>query len=523
MSDKSMNRRGALRLGVIAGAAAAGLVSPAVASARTGDIEAHRRAVAAANVAAEANGLVHVPDVDTPDSVSLAGYQTSFKNQGGRGTCYAFAACAAMEAAYKRKYGVDLDLSEQFAFHINKAGELYDDYMTTTVPHENNSSYWGFQGSSDIVDKLARSAIPVESLAPYGDGPAWERLRTDNPGCGALDWNSSQEQLDVFEFLEGHIPTRSRHQAKYRVTGYAAIPGNPSPSDIEKVIASGREVVVDVPGHATLIVGYDRNRRVYLIKNSWGEGKIIESSYDSTSWPILGGRYITDVDAVNAAPQWDAFWVGRWQMDHDGWRGELVIRRTTNYRRSQGQPTKLGNYYRDGKSYDVNGVTAQNGQALHFWIADQPGKVQPGTASGQEFWAYVYSFAPTLAAGSTSWSGIPFGVSLSRSALPGRPTSGFVANDWIGTWAMNHDGWTGTLRVTSVAPFSASYTHEDGRTLAVTGGLDSAHPHVIRARIGFAADDQRPFQLYAHTWEKDIFSGTTQWGGQNYGVNGRRV
>ncbi|MEV8096924.1 hypothetical protein [Kitasatospora sp. NPDC085879] len=485
----------------------------------------HRQAVERANERAVRQGLVAPPPARllTGDVVSLAGYQTGFRNQGARGTCYAFAACAGMEAAYKRKYGVDLDLSEQFAFHLNKAGELYSDYETSTVAHENNSSYWGFQGCSDLVDKLARSAVPAESAAPYLDGPAMDALHTGTPASGSLDWGSTQEQLDAFEFAEGHVPTAARHAARYRVTGFAALPGSPTPAQVEAVIAGGHEVVADVPGHCLLLIGFDRTRRVYTAKNSWGEGRFIELSYDSADWRILGGRYITDVAAVDAAPQTEAFWTGRWQMDHDGWRGELVLRRTTDYRRPPGEPTKLGSYYRDGRRFDVNGATVQGGQGLHFWIADTTARVRPGAQRGQEFQAYVFSRDQRNAAGTTTLSGMPFGVSLSRSALPGTPTRGFTAADWIGRWATNHDGWHGTLAITSVAPFSARYAAPDGRVLDVAGGPDAALPHVLRIGIPFDAGSPQQFQLFAHTWEKDVFSGLTQWGPWNFGAQGHRL
>ncbi|MCZ4097812.1 hypothetical protein C8250_037280 [Streptomyces sp. So13.3] len=126
----------------------------------------------------------------------------------------------------------------------------------------------------------------------------------------------------------------------------------------------------------------------------------IELSYDSADRPILGGRYIIDVAAQDAAPQTDAFWVGRWQMDHDGWRG--------------------------------------------------------------------------------------------------------------------------TLDITSAVPFAVSYTAADGQGLAVDGGPDPGLPHVLRISIPFSPDNIQQFQLFAHTWEKDVFSGLTQWGPCNFGVQGNR-
>jgi hypothetical protein len=352
-----------------------------------------------------------------------------------------------------------------------------------------------------------------------------DQLKASIPECGNLDiGTSTQEQLDAFEFSEGLLPTPARQRAQYRVSDFGALPGMPTSEQVEAVLRGGHEVVADVPGHCLLIVGFDRLRRVYTAKNSWGEGYFIELSYDSTTWPILGGRFVIDVDALDAQPQKDAYWLGRWNMDHDGWRGELVIRRTTDYRRSQGESTKLGNYYRDGQRYDVNGATSQDGQALHFWIADTPGKVQPGAQQGQEFWAYVYSHDCMRAAGSTTWGRSRFGVSLSRNRLSGTPSPGFKAQDWIGDWAMNHDGWLGTLSIASVEPFAATYTTSwDGTSLPVTGGLAGGASHFLQIAIPFFPGNPQDFRLFGHTRENDVFSGLTLTGGRTYGVQGYRA
>ena len=49
---------------------------------------------------------------ELPASFSLAQYQTSIKNQDGRNSCWAFGGVAALEAAYKRKHGLEIDLSD---------------------------------------------------------------------------------------------------------------------------------------------------------------------------------------------------------------------------------------------------------------------------------------------------------------------------------------------------------------------------------------------------------------------------
>jgi hypothetical protein len=334
------------------------------------DLSAQARLIDAGFALAEARGLVHVPSGEgTPDAVSLADSQTPLKSQGGRGTGYAFAVCAAMEALYRRAFGVTLDLSEQYVHHVNQAGELHPDHVTSTLPHENNSSFWGSQGCSDIVGRLQRTAIPDERAAPYRDQSTLDSLRLATAEAGSLARGSTQEELDAFEFHDHHIPEVARLSARYLVTDCRALPRNPKAEDVEAVLAAGHEVVADVPGHTLLIVGYDRSRRVFEVKNSWGERELVEVAYDSPDWPLLWGWYVLDVTPLNAPPQPESCWLGRWQMNHDGRHGELVIRRTTDYRNDPGAPTKLGTYYRAGHRRDVNGYTTQDGEALHFWVA----------------------------------------------------------------------------------------------------------------------------------------------------------
>ena len=139
---------------------------------------------------ARARGLVAVPELRPlrRNVVTLERHQTRYRDQGGRGTCYAFATVAAMEAAYKRTHGLELDLSEDFLFQLNKIAELFPFYLTGTPAHENNTSYSGFQGSSDIVAKAARSAICDEAAAPYRSAADLEAIRTSDPSIGDLAW-----------------------------------------------------------------------------------------------------------------------------------------------------------------------------------------------------------------------------------------------------------------------------------------------------------------------------------------------
>lgn len=468
---------------------------------------------------ARARGLVAVPDLQPlrRNVVTLERHQSSYKSQGGRGTCYAFAAVAAMEAAYKRAHGVELDLSEEFLFQLNKVAELFPFYLTGTPAHENNCSYSGFQGSSDIVAKVVRSAICDEAAAPYRQESDVEAIRTSDPSMGTLGWGAStQEQFDRFEFDERYVPTAARYQARYRVKSMHFLP-SASRENVMATIDAGYEVIADIPGHCYLIIGYDLDTQDWLVKNSWG-------APGPERWPmatttLLGGTYITAVEPLDAPRDMEATWIGRWNMNHDGWPGQLVIRRTQDFRAGDGDFTKLGDYYIDGVARQVNGRTEDDGRQLHFWIADTPGRITPGAQAGQEFRVYQFTREDGLAAGVTWWNGSPFGVTLARSPITSPPVSGTT---WQGAWDMNHDGWHGRLDITSTGPLAGTYTPAGGSPVALRDVV-GADGYRLSFTIPFSADNVQPFSLFRHAQEGGRFSGTTQWAGMTFGAQGRRA
>jgi hypothetical protein len=320
---------------------------------------------------------------------SLAQWQSGFKLQNDRGTCWAFAGAAALEAAYRRKYSMLIDVSEEYIFHMGKAFALNRDSAGALVtPVENNSSLTGFQGSGDIAQKISENAIPPEDAAPYLQSQ--QKLLDILPvlgfaGVGAL---ASQEDYDAVEFCEQHIPLLARVNARYRAVGWGSLGNNPSITALENTILADREVICDVfhktpnvGGHVLLLIGFDRNRQVFLAKNHWGEGKFIEIAYaNDPNWQINSGWYITDVvDPTFVQSQ--ACWLGNWRANVGNMSFRILLRRAEDFA-SPGAPTKLGTAYLGDGPHDVNGEFLNGGAHLRMFVAPTTAPVPPGTLSG---------------------------------------------------------------------------------------------------------------------------------------------
>ena len=110
-------------------------------------------------------------------------------------------------------------------------------------------------------------------------------------------------------------------------------------------------------------------------------------------------------------------------------------------------------------------------------------------------------------------------------AAPQRAGADAQINEWIGDYAMNHDGFQGTLRIgdsradcatPAWCRLMASYVDSNGTSLRATVRfMDQAWQHMV-LYISFPNNMQR-FDAYLMSWDKSRIAGTTTWQGRTFG------
>lgn len=141
-----------------------------------------------------------------PMYVDLTSSQSAVKNQGARDTCGSFASVAALEALYRRSYGFNLDLSEQFLNHW--AQQFASAGSGRALPlNETVAGSIGGGGMVRPLDAMVRGlAIPPESALEYIGDAGYQNVDPgDMPSLN--DWSTSFPQRAIDDFNLADIAT----------------------------------------------------------------------------------------------------------------------------------------------------------------------------------------------------------------------------------------------------------------------------------------------------------------------------
>ncbi len=190
-----------------------------------------------------------LPDQFDWHSQNGRNWVTPVRNQGGCGSCWAFAAVAAVEAMYKierNQPSLDIDLSEQQIVSCSGAG---------------NCQFGGDTYGALIY--IATTGVTQETCFPY---------QAHDLPCGpCADWYKNRYFIRQYQYVtqsyadsnaimtalqEGPVAAWFEvYNDFYYYTGgiYEVTPG-----------------AIDEGGHVVLVVGYNKTDRYWICKNSWG-------------------------------------------------------------------------------------------------------------------------------------------------------------------------------------------------------------------------------------------------------------
>jgi hypothetical protein len=386
-------------------------------------------------------------------------------NQLDRDTCGAFASTTALSAAYRRLKGINKIFSQNYIHHMVKSTWLS---KNPVYLYENQSSFWGGNSIKDAFDTLVYYPAPPSSNSPYLS-QAQLRGMIRGLGIANLNWDENpevnrvtQEDVDLLEYDKNHIPLVARQFATYGIGTYRYHNGAVARSTktIENYLKIGREVVISiilkwraVPGkaktmhydangtgnHMMVIVGFDKTDAAnpyFLVKNSWADG-VLRVHYD-----IIRNQTNSEIGVIDSVREQTqpspSRWLGRWEMKHDKWRGELYLRRSVeaNLNRNSGD-LRLGEYHhQNGKRHCVYGSWSPNTKVLKLKInfdssiedkeynvkynSSRPAvkvlakSICPEKASGQPFEFNMELNSHKMAKGLTLWNNNQFSAEIWR-------------------------------------------------------------------------------------------------------------
>ncbi len=378
-----------------------------------------------ADVQPEDKGLAEPPPV-----MDLLKYQTPIRNQGERDTCPYFPPVAALEAAYARK-GVKVDLSVEHLLWLR-----------------NVASPGGGKGKRDVAENLSWTVgggngmgiLKQFAICPAQDMPYHSSEPRDSMkqfGLGDYGWwkPTNQFLLNRWNFDPRNYPPRARANARYAIDKFTTMPAGDlkNPRKFEEILASGHEIVFAInihdksddsaigqpvwrlkPGtrgstinHFMLMVGYDRPRNFFIVKNQWGPTKVARANlaegwkdvirYDGyllVDYNYLAecreAHYITEVAPLDSTRFVAQRALGQWQVafknqNKDIMSGVLVWRHLS-------QPAlnppdlRIGDLVtRDGQQFRVNARLDGDGTKpyqMTLYIDFSTGEIPAGSTDG---------------------------------------------------------------------------------------------------------------------------------------------
>jgi hypothetical protein len=473
-----------------------------------------------------------------------------------------------MEAALKRAGYGSVDLSEDTFMYFGKLFWLDSTEGEPADTTENQAGGWDGGSAVESLHYLAGGLAVPEEAAGHPDGYNY----SFPPGSDRAYW-ASQFNIDSWNLSPSHLmPSTLQAPRYFTVTSFKTL--DPTSAEaVEAVLRGGHEVLWDFhcsgnrpgdgvwtydgppktgdDGHSMLIVGYDRrdpNRPYFIVKNSWGPTGVPGAqgftyiAYDYLKYGTAAG-YVTGV----AAKAWPELrFVGRWELNFDGWKGLLDISHVPGVfqgvLRRKGNPTadrRVGIFYADNdpaRAYRVNG--AVSGNRIDFYIDSDNNNPGWDKLGGRHFTYYLAGGDADLMAGTHRdpdgkvWGGfarrlnsdaafptgnreVPAGslpeLTAFRPAasLPGKVTP----EAYLGAWKLftraAPGGFTLTLRADDFVPADLKAGYAGLRGAGVVALVNRKDPAQL-SFLAFAPNGRIAYRFTGRllSWDRGVVAGT---------------
>jgi C1A family cysteine protease len=215
-----------------------------------------------------------------PNIIDLRYYCSPIEDQGQLGSCTGNAVAGAIELLDKRA-GKTLDVSRLFIYY-------YERLLEGTVNYDNGAYI------RDGIKACYTYGAPLESLWPYDIS----KFRTAPSSAATTD--ALKRKVTLYQRIADHAGCLDALSNRYPV-----IIGFNVYSSFETTSVA-RTGIMPYPntrterllgGHAVLLVGYDKARQVYIVRNSWGTG-----------WGD-GGYFYMPFQVIQNASMSSDFWI----------------------------------------------------------------------------------------------------------------------------------------------------------------------------------------------------------------------
>jgi len=205
---------------------------------------------------------------------------SSVKDQGGCGSCWAFATTALLEAMVKISKHItgDIDLSEQMLVSCSGAGDC---------------DAGGYEYKA--AQYIKTTGIPKETCFPY--------TATDSACHPCSDWASQAVRITSWSWVGSSTNAIGNALQNGPVTSWMAVY-----SDLYHYTSGVYKPTAGATyegGHFVVIVGYNQSQQYWICKNSWGKSWG-ESGFFRIKWGTsgIGGQVLSMYKPIvsNVAP-----------------------------------------------------------------------------------------------------------------------------------------------------------------------------------------------------------------------------